>query len=240
MIKQADIANKTTRKIKLSIIIICALSVAIVAAGTVIGVVRYRAEYHRTYGFGNYKQYINEYNIAEVVIPHGEQVIDESEFSHCDTITSIAIPDSVIEIGDRAFADCRSLKSVAIPDSVTRIGEHAFRYCIFLNNVTVPGSVAEIESFSFYQCYKLQTAVIQDGVKIIGNSAFCDCFDLESVTIPVSVTDIEFWAFGRCSRLKTSNYHGTVEQWYAINKSVGWINDKRDYVVYCADGVISN
>ena len=73
-----------------------------------------------------------------------------------------AIPQGIEIIGDSAFSACRSLTSVAIPDSVTAIGESAFYFCAGLKSVTLPGSVTAIGIDAFSDCPNLILTVPRD------------------------------------------------------------------------------
>lgn len=59
-------------------------------------------------------------------IRKGVEVIGNSAFLFCSSLTSINIPSSVTNIGDLAFEGCSSLISVNISNSVTNIGDLAF------------------------------------------------------------------------------------------------------------------
>ena len=69
--------------------------------------------------------YASLYNIKK-----GTEIIGNSAFSSCESLTSITIPPSVTTIGDSAFSGCKSLTSITIPPSVTAIGSDAFYGCI--------------------------------------------------------------------------------------------------------------
>ncbi len=152
------------------------------------------------------------------VIPDDESVtsIGNYAFSDCDSLTSVTIPDSVMSIGNSAFFGCDSLTSVTIPDSVTSIGYGAFSGCTSLTSVAIPDSVTSIRG-----------------------SAFFDCSSLTSVTIPDSVTSIRDDAFGYCSSLTSVAFEGTMAQWNAISKGIGWSYDTPFTEVICSDGTVS-
>lgn len=63
-------------------------------------------------------------------IRKGVEVIGNSAFLFCSSLTSINIPSSVTNIGDLAFHFCSSLISVNISNSVKNIGNGAFSECI--------------------------------------------------------------------------------------------------------------
>ena len=63
-------------------------------------------------------------------IRKGVEVIGNSAFSFCSSLTNINIPNSVTNIGYTAFMYCKSLTNINIPNSVTNIGDSAFYCCI--------------------------------------------------------------------------------------------------------------
>ena len=62
--------------------------------------------------------FVSNYNIKE-----GTEIIGDSAFSWCKSLTSITVPPSVTAIGNRAFFNCECLTSITIPLSVTNIGD---------------------------------------------------------------------------------------------------------------------
>ena len=164
---------------------------------------------------GNYKVYIDMYNVKNFKIPNGTTSIRDVAFFACKNLTSVTIPDSVTSIGEWAFTGCSSLTSVTIPDSVTSIGDSAFSSCSNLTSVTIPDSVTSI-----------------------GDSAFSNCSSLTSVTIPDSVTSIGIYAFYYCGNLTSITFEGTVAQWHAIDKELTWNNKIPATEVVCSDGVV--
>ena len=71
---------------------------------------------------------------VSVEIPNSVEIIGNSAFTQCTSLTSIDIPVKVESIGVRAFKDCSSLTAIYIPKSITTIGYWAFNGC---NNLTV-------------------------------------------------------------------------------------------------------
>ncbi len=161
---------------------------------------------------GGANLYLNGQLVTELVIP--EDVLDfSSAFDGCESITDVVISDNVASLHDYAFNNCTNLKSVTIGNGVTEIGEEVFAFCGNLTTVT-----------------------IGDGVTKIGDYAFEGCDNLTTVTIGNGVTSIGFAAFRDCSSLKSIQFKGTVKQWNAITKYIGWDKNTGDYTVYCTDG----
>ena len=133
-------------------------------------------------------------------IRKGVEVIGNSAFFFCSSLTSINIPSSVTNIGDLAFTECRSLTCINIPSRVTNIGEGAFAFCISLTNIDIPNNATNIGDSAFMCCKSFTNISIPDGVTNIGDKAFEDCKSLVSINIPNSVTNIGDWAFGSVFR----------------------------------------
>jgi hypothetical protein len=68
---------------------------------------------------GVLKEYTEDDDVKEVVIPSGVTAIGDWAFCECESLTSITIPDSVTRIGIGAFCGCSNLASVTIPDRDT-------------------------------------------------------------------------------------------------------------------------
>ena len=137
---------------------------------------------------------------TEYEVPQGIQVIGDSAFQYCKSLTSITIPNSVTSIGNSAFSGC-SLTSVAFPESVTNIEHGAFSVCSNLTSVTIPEGITSIGDNMFFHCRNLTSVTIPESVISIGKNAFCNCLSITSITIPDSVTNIEHGAFSGCSNL---------------------------------------
>ena len=84
-------------------------------------------------------RYASLYNIKK-----GTEIIGNSAFFWCSSLTSITIPPSVTAIGKEAFFWCSSLTSVTIPPSITSIGSGAFSWCSSLTSIAIPPSVNTI------------------------------------------------------------------------------------------------
>lgn len=142
------------------------------------------------------------YNIPAslVSVTISDEVIADSAFRNCDSITEIVMTDSVIAIGNNAFFGCDGITSVVIPDSVAIIGNSAFEYCASLVSVKLGLNVTEISEEAFASCTSLVSITLNNRVRLIGDYAFCDCALLAEV-----------------------NYTGSEDEWSVVN--IGLQND---------------
>ena len=107
-------------------------------------------------------------------IRKGVEVIGNSAFLFCSSLTSINIPSSVTNIGDLAFEGCSSLISVNISNSVTNIGDLAFCLCSSLISINISNSVKNIGNGAFSECKSLSKINIPSSVVNMNGNPFCD------------------------------------------------------------------
>lgn len=69
--------------------------------------------------------------------------------------------------------------------------------------------------------------------------AFVSIKGLKSITIPDSVTKFGWLIISLCDDFTTINYQGTMEQWNAIEKQNGWVQNSCNVVIHCTDGDIA-
>ncbi len=69
--------------------------------------------------------------------------------------------------------------------------------------------------------------------------AFVSIKGLKSITIPDSVTKFGWLIISLCDDFTTINYQGTMEQWNAIEKQNGWVQNSGNVVIHCTDGDIA-
>lgn len=108
-------------------------------------------------------------------IRKGVEVIGNSAFLFCSSLTSINIPSSVTNIGDLAFHFCSSLISVNISNSVTNIGDRAFCLCSSLISINISNSVKNIGNGAFSECKSLSKINIPSSVVNMNGNPFRDC-----------------------------------------------------------------
>jgi len=148
--------------------------------------------------------------------------IEDSAFSHCQSLTGITIPASVTSIGNSAFACCTSLTSITIPDSITSIGDGAFWDCTSLTAINVESGNTAYSSENGVLYNKTKTMLVKypegktgssftipSSVTNIESSAFEDCTSLININIPNSVTSIGDYAFN-CENLTSITIPASV------------------------------
>ena len=169
---------------------------------------------------GNYRVYIDMYNIEEYEVAEGVTEIKEEAFSDCKTLKTVILPDSVTSIDACAFMGCTNLESVTMPKECSYLGIGAFYRCSKLKEVTIPNGITQINDSTFYGCTSLTSVTIPEGITSIGHFAFDACENITSVTIPDSVGFIGCDAFPDHYKQKAINiyYNGSKEQWDAVSK----------------------
>ena len=183
--------------------------------------------------------------LTSVTIGNSVTIIGDYAFYECRSLTAVTIPDSVADIGRNAFSYCTALTSVTIPNSIESVGYNAFYGCSNLvyneyNNAYYLGNSANpyvvlinakdenitscaihedtkfIISYAFSHCYRLARVAIPNSVTSISECAFSTCRNLTSITIGDMVTVIGKEAFYSCDSLTNVYYHGTAEEWSAV------------------------
>jgi hypothetical protein len=162
-----------------------------------------------------HRLYVNDEEIADLVIPSKVTTINKDAFKGCTCITSVTIPNSVTSIGYESFYGCTSLTSATIGDNnnvpSTVIGGRAFYKCSGLESVTIGNNVKQIDRDAFYECTSLASITIPNSVESIGSHVFYNCTNLSSVKLPENISSIEWSTFNGCTSLESITIPNTVE-----------------------------
>jgi len=142
-------------------------------------------------------------------------VIGEHAFEDNQLLREVVVSEGVKAIGTYAFEGCTALETVHI-GSVEKIGEGAFLGCTSLRTFEFSPLLTTIETGSFSRC-GFTHVELPYGVTTIGMYAFASCQELESIGIPSSVKQINVGAFNQCPKLSTVYFHGSRDQWEALN-----------------------
>lgn len=183
-----------------------------------------------------------------------------SAFYHCVNLQEVYLHDGIKKIGIGAFSSCFRLKTINYPETLEVIEEGAFDSCYSLGNIVIPDTSTSIGNNTFMgvgsyawsdapegKQFDPITLEIPEGVSQIGILAFAGSA-LEKVVIPNSVTVIGDAAFSDCHLLNEIEYHGTVDEWNAIEQSLdgycfglNWVGDWEASTirVICTDGELT-
>ena len=207
-------AKKSKKKKKITLISILA------AAVIILPILGYFVGYPMiARATGNYKVYIDMYNISDFKVPKNAKEIKENAFYGCESLKSVTIPDGVEKIGDNAFLECSNLEKITIGTGVKSIGVNVFGDCPNLHSLYItdiaPWCNVTYETSQTYMsnpfCQvknvyindRLTTEIeIPHGVTSIIDDAFLGCYAFTCVKIPSSVATIGEGAFRNCWNLK--------------------------------------
>ena len=196
--------------------------------------------------------------IESITIPEGVTKIGEDAFYDCSALKSIELPESLITIDSSAFANCSSLQNVKLGGKVEYMGDYVFSECVKLGEIILPDSLSFLGNYAFQCCTDLKRAVLSSNLEILELMIFASCTNLEDVIIPegvkiistdafsntalkelklpASIKEIRQGAFEYCDNLMNVSYAGTVAQWIAVEKDIGWHTVGTFKKISCSDG----
>ena len=96
-----------------------------------------------------------KYDITDVTLPEGIEVIEKKQFENCINLKNIVLPEGLNKIDEQAFNGCKNLKTITLPDTISFIGESAFRNCSSLASITLPNSLTNMGESVFRYCNSL-------------------------------------------------------------------------------------
>ena len=136
-----------------------------------------------------------------LVIPDAVKTIRSHAFSYTN-ISSVQLPSSMQIIGESAFCACSSLSGkLILPHTVTYIGSYAFISCSFTGNLILPETLEYIGPMAFFHSGKYSGGLrIPDKIKVIKTNAFGSnwLYPFTGVLDLNNVEKIESGAFGNC------------------------------------------
>ena len=138
-------------------------------------------------------------------------------------------------MGDYVFSECNKLGEIILPDSLSFLGNYAFQCCTDLKRAVLSSNLEILELMIFASCTNLEDVIIPEGVKIISTDAFSNTA-LKELKLPASIKEIRQGAFEYCDNLMNVSYAGTVAQWIAVEKDIGWHTVGTFKKISCSDG----
>ena len=174
--------------------------------------------------------------IKELVISEGITEIKDNQFRNFTTIEKIILPSSLKYIGQGAFTNCDIIDSIYYQGTIDEFMNidyydnwnnrlkgvnHIF---VFDENnewkeveeIIIAEGVKEIKDNEFSAFKELKRVVLPSTIERIGKNAFSGCASLETINLPSSLTYIDSGAFSGCNALKNIYYHGTNEEFMAL------------------------
>jgi len=200
------------------------------------------------------------YGLKSVNVMGGVSELPFAAFYHCVNLQDVYLHDGIKKIGNGAFDMCQRLKNIHYPEQLEVIDQSAFSYCYSLANIYIPDTTTTIEYGTFMgagsyawngpmdgEVFDSIILEIPHGVTKIDMLAFAGSA-LEKVVIPDSVTVIGDAAFSDCHLLNEIEFHGTMDEWNAIEQNSGaycfglnWAGDWEASTirVICTDGELT-
>jgi len=160
------------------------------------------------------KSFANSAPITSLTIQNGTEIIGESAFGSCSSLTEVFIPASVTEIKNGAFGTDSKLASVTFDENskLTTIGNLAFRYT-GITEIVLPASLENMGTEVFTNCSSLVTADLsKTKLTEIPAKTFNSAKELTTVSFPAGLKVIDDNAFNTTSALKEITLPDTLEE----------------------------
>lgn len=183
-------------------------------------------------------------SLTSITIPNSVTTIENGVFANSG-LTGITIPNTVISIGGRCFYHCYDLVTANLSSNITTIPQELFSGCNALLSISIPSGVTLIELEAFKDCNSITTITIPSTVNSLGNNILEYCTSLTTVNMSNMSGTIGDFIFKDCSNLTAINFNATINDWYSLDKSDGWLDDllympggwtTGTYQVHCTDG----
>ena len=184
------------------------------------------------------KAFLQCFDLAELSLGSGVDVIDRRAFEKCESLTTVVLPASVTQINNNAFTDCIRLKYLTINGN-TALAVSAFKNCTGLTNININGNLADCNSRSADNTYASEYAVFYnagrntDGITVTfgpkvtripaylfasgSNKASAIYARIKAVIIHPSIVSVQRGAFAECYDLQNVYSYGSSDSWYRIS-----------------------
>ena len=164
--------------------------------------------------------------IEVVLVYEGVSTVGDYAFAGCENLTGVSLYNTVGLIGAHAFEDCFKLERVTYIGNSLKIGDYAFSGCERLTSV--PTALEKIGKYAFEGCTSFETFKIPDSVTVVSEGMFKGCTALKRLEIFDDVTQIDGNVLDGCSNLTRVVYHGSEDDWSALNKpEEDWCDDAK-------------
>lgn len=153
-------------------------------------------------------------SLTSINIPSNIKTIDHTAFSTCSSLLSINLPHTTININQRAFENCYQLSSISLSNTcISQISYKMFSNCYNLLSIVCPTSLTAINDYAFENCYNLLSIQFNNNIEYINEYAFYNCQSLSIIDLThTNIKYIGYNAFGQCKNLKYIKLPYTIEQ----------------------------
>lgn len=170
--------------------------------------------------------FLNQANLAKVVLPDGLKFIGRFAFNGCTSLKEVIFSNSLTAIGDYAFGYTSNLTEINLPSSLKQIGMGAFSGS-GLVNLVFPNGLEKIGVGAFAMCNALEKVTLPDALKTLERNAFSNCSSLKKIVIPSGIESIERDTILNCKALEVVYFKGTQTEWNTVVGADNFLyNDK--------------
>ncbi len=153
-------------------------------------------------------KYNISYNIKELYLPEGLEVIESKAFFRMDCVEKVVLPSTLRVIETNAFALCSALSEISGGDNLEKIGDGAFAYATSLKQYKMPANVKNIGSGVFEGCSALKTVYFPENLENPGSSLFDSyCTSLTQVYFNAAVRPRIYFVLGSLTQEVKVNYY---------------------------------
>ncbi len=180
-------------------------------------------------------------NTTLTSVSMASDVLSESIFEGCSSLTQINAPDNVFtKVPARAFFGCQEFTTDTIFTQITEIGDYAF-YHVGFSEFNLPSMCTKIGNYAFGNNKESLRSIDLKNVQTIGNYAFFECQQLTDVVIPATVSSVGTNVFKDCTELisvefKVNKLNEHMFDGCTALKTVKFLNDGSDITTvpaYC-------
>ena len=152
--------------------------------------------------------------LTEIILPDNVMDVGTYAFFKCENLTYAKLSNHQFEIlRESVFQNCTSLTKVDFGTSVNYIADHAF-YNTGFTDLVLPETVTFLDNDAFGNCRSLKT-LDTGGVGSINKYAFLGCRSLETVTVRPELYLIDWNAFKNCENIRDI-YISDLAKWCQI------------------------
>ena len=148
------------------------------------------------------------YNVKELYLPEGLEVIDSMAFFRMDGVEKIVLPTTLRVIGSNAFGLCGTLAEISGGDNLEEIGDSAFSYAGSLKEFRMPANVKTVGISVFEGCSALKTVYFPETLENPGTALFdSSCTSLTQVYFNPAVRPRIYFVLGSLTQQVQVNYY---------------------------------